>query len=116
MSRVRLAALAIAVTLVGLLVCPAVWAQPGQQPGLTQDQAQNANSTEADVSSFVEWLRKVDPVTADVLFDDPTRPIAAAAEEFCEGAIDPGGIFCALACECECNFGYLGSQCCCPLN
>src|SRR5258705_3188627 len=35
------------------------------------------------------------------------------SDSVCVGAIDPGGIFCAIACPCTCNFGYLASQCCC---
>lgn len=103
--------------LAALLVGTAAWAQPAQQPRalggqMTVDQAQKASPATDEVSRFEAWLKSVDTVSGDSLLGDSIRSTAAGAE-YCEGAIDPGGIFCALACECTCNFGVWASQCCC---
>lgn len=112
MSRVRLTATVFALGC--LLISTAAFAQAGQKSAIVQDQAQNASPADDEVSTFVDWFRAVDPGAADVLFGDDTRT-TSSADTYCESAIDPGGLFCTIACECECNYGYLGSQCCCEI-
>lgn len=115
MPRLRIATLALA--LIGILVCGTAWAQPPQEGGL-KDQARTQVAQKDEVADFLSWLESMKKDTQDVLSLNNPRTFAAAAEDFCTSAIDPGGIGCALGCpsDCNCEFGYLASRCCCGLN
>lgn len=82
----------------------AVTAQPQHQPkqhAITED-------------------RGMDSLQLDSFFFRLSQPkrmhTAIGADQVCSKAIDIEGIFCAIACDCQCSTFGIFSQCCCSIS